>query len=261
MNEQLSLSHVKTGILKQPRRTLIYGVQGIGKSLFCASAPDVIFISTEDGLGDIDCAQFPLAKSFADVKNAIRVLCKEDHKYKALAVDSMDWLERLIWDHVIDNYEGNGSPKYIEDIGYQGGYKTAVRYWQEFIKGLDWLRNHKGMQILLTAHSQVKTYDAPSGDSYDRYRPRLHKLAEAVLCEWVDEIFFANYKVHTKTVGEGLGERSVGIGSGERVILTTEKPSHIAKNRLRMPDEIPLEWSAYEKFLGNSAEEKTTTGE
>jgi len=103
MNEQLSLSHVKTGILKQPRRTLIYGVQGIGKSLFCASAPDVIFISTEDGLGDIDCAQFPLAKSFADVKNAIRVLCKEDHKYKALAVDSMDWLERLIWDHVIDN--------------------------------------------------------------------------------------------------------------------------------------------------------------
>jgi hypothetical protein len=33
-----------------------------------------------------------------------------------------------------------------------------------------------------------------------------------------------------------------GIGTGERIIRTTERPAHVAKNRLNLPDEISLDY-------------------
>ena len=50
------LDHVTTGPVRRPRRALIYGVQGVGKSTFGAMAEAPIFIQTEDGLSDIDCS-------------------------------------------------------------------------------------------------------------------------------------------------------------------------------------------------------------
>ena len=34
----------------------------------------------------------------------------------------------------------------------------------------------------------------------------------------------------------------------ERIMRTTEGPTHLAKNRLRMPYELPLEWAAYDYY-------------
>ena len=53
---------------------MLFGVQGVGKSTFGASAPSPIFIPCEDGLNDIDCHRFPLAESFGDVLGAISEL-------------------------------------------------------------------------------------------------------------------------------------------------------------------------------------------
>jgi hypothetical protein len=55
--------NIQTGRENKPPRIMIYGSEGVGKSTFGASAPKPIFIQTEDGLGEIDCAKFPLAKS------------------------------------------------------------------------------------------------------------------------------------------------------------------------------------------------------
>jgi len=33
------------------------------------------------------------------------------------------------------------------------------------------------------------------------------------------------------------------------VLYTTERPSHVAKNRLGLPDELPLDWHAYASFF------------
>ena len=49
-------------------------VHGIGKSTFAAQAPSPVFIQTEDGLGMLDCAHFPLAASFDDVIGALAAL-------------------------------------------------------------------------------------------------------------------------------------------------------------------------------------------
>jgi hypothetical protein len=67
-------------------------------------------------------------------------------------------------------------------------------------------------------------------------------------------VFFCNYKVYTSTTDEGFNrKRTVGVGNGERVIYTTERPSHLAKNHLNLPDELPLDWREYAKHLSTAA--------
>ena len=79
---------------------MLYGTHGIGKSTFGAMAEKPIFVPTEDGLADIDCESFPLARSLGEVMAALESLYSGDHDYRTVVIDSLDWLERLIWAEV-----------------------------------------------------------------------------------------------------------------------------------------------------------------
>ena len=240
------LSQIHRGRKLAPRRTMVFGVQGIGKSGFAASAPHTIFIPTEDGLGNIDCESFPVAQSYEQVLQALAELYQEEHPYQTLAIDSADWLEQLIWADVCKKR----GVENIEDIGYGKGYTFALKQWREVLDGLEALRKERGMAIILIAHAKIKRFEHPENPSFDRYVPRLHKSAGSLLAEYSDEVLFATYRVHTKLNDEGFGrKRAQGIGTGERILRTTERPAHLAKNRLNLPDELPLDWEAYAKYF------------
>src|SRR6185312_615233 len=96
----------------------LYGVHGVGKSSFAAAAPEPIFIPTEEGLNTIDCHSFPLVTAYADAIKALEALYVEEHPYRTVVVDSLDWLERLIWVEVCKERSVNN----IEDVGYAKGY-------------------------------------------------------------------------------------------------------------------------------------------
>lgn len=237
---------VSTGKKAAPRRVLLYGVQGIGKSSWGAQAPSAIFLPTEDGLDDIECTRLPLAASYADFMASIETLYTEPHDYKSLVVDSLDWLEQLIWQEVCRVRRISS----IEDVGYGKGYILAVDLWRKVLEGLSALRADRGMMIILIAHSKIESFKNPEGDDFDRYQPRLHKFAAAVLQEWCDEVLFATYQTYTKAQPTGFGQVTAkGIGSGARVMRTTERPAHMAKNRLALPDELPFSWEAYAAYL------------
>ena len=55
------LDKVQRGKQRKPRRTVIYGTHGIGKTTWAAQWPSPIVIQTEDGCSDLDVASFPLA--------------------------------------------------------------------------------------------------------------------------------------------------------------------------------------------------------
>jgi hypothetical protein len=240
------LNQIQRGRTTAPRRTLVYGVHGVGKSTFGSMAGAPVFIQTEDGLGNIECERFPLATQYADVVAALAELYTEAHEYRTVIVDSLDWLERLIWADVCKKR----SIESIEDVGYGKGYVFALTHWREVLAGLDALRNERGMGVILLAHAQIERFANPETDTYDRYSPRLHKQASALIQEWADEVLFATYSIHTKATDEGFGRKRVqGIGTGERIIRTTERPAHVAKNRLGLPDEIPLDYRIYAAFL------------
>lgn len=236
------LDQVQTGRRVAPRRVMLYGTHGIGKSTFGAMAPKPIFIQTEDGLAEINCDRFPLTQAFDEAIQALAELYTGEHEYRTVVVDSLDWLERLIHADVC-RQKGVSN---IEDIGYSKGYAFALTQWRDFLTGLDALRNDRGMTIVLLAHARIERFENPETETYDRYVPRLHKFASSLIQEWCDEVLFATYRVHTKVNDEGFGRKKAkGIGTGERILRTTERPAHVAKNRLNLPEELPLDWNAY----------------
>jgi len=244
----LSLKDISQGATSTPPRMIVYGVEGIGKTSLAAAAPDAIFIQTEDGLGVIDVPHFPLAKTYEDVIEAMSSLATEDHKYKTLVVDSLDWLENLVWQHTLTKHPTNEkghAVNHIDDYGFGKGYGIALDYWLDFIKALNYLRDEKGMAVILVAHSEVKRFDDPSSEPYDRYQVKLHKGASAKVREWADCILFTNYRVATTQSDQGFGNKKTrAIGSGERLLYTEERPAFQAKNRYAMPADMPLAWDS-----------------
>ncbi|MBA3936224.1 MAG: ATP-binding protein [Planctomycetes bacterium] len=240
------LASIITGTTPGPRRLLVYGTAGIGKSTFATCAPAPVVIQTEDGLGEVDCHKFPVATSLDAVMGALAALFSEDHRYRTVVIDSLDWLERLIWAKVCQTRQVPS----IEDIGYGKGYAFALQHWRDVLDGLTALREQRGMTVILIAHAKIERFEDPQTEAYDRYAPRLHKTASALVSEWCDEVLFAGYRVFTKAQDDGFNRTRVqGLGSGERVLKTTERPSHLAKNRLNLPDELPLAWSAFAALL------------
>jgi len=137
------LAKVQRGGTPRPPRLLVYGTPGIGKSTFRASAPSPIFVPTEDGLDEINCAKFPLATSYEDVSQALGDLAAQPHDFGTVVLDSLDWLEWLIWDRVCAEF----SVKNIEKA--DGGYANLgneppflKKHGLYFSQGIVWVKEH-----------------------------------------------------------------------------------------------------------------------
>lgn len=228
----------------RPPRIVVYGVEGIGKSSFGASAPNPIFLQTEDGLDHVNCDRLPLCLTYSQFTKQLGEIASETHEYSTLVVDTLDWLEKLIWLEVCEKE----SKKNIEEIGYAKGYKYALNQWKEIINGLDWIRNNRGMAIVLLAHAKVERFEDPESAGYDRYTLRLHKDADAYVREWSDAVLFAHRRQRIEKTGTGFQERTIAkpIGSdgGERILRTVGSPACTAKNRYGIIGDIPLSWDA-----------------
>jgi len=230
----------------KPPRTLIYSTHGMGKTTFAANAPKPIFIQTEDGEGSLEIDTFGIAQSYDDVISALNALGEGDHDYKTVVIDSLDHLEPLVWQKTCEAHGWDS----IESPGYGKGYVEADVYWRQIIWLLDALRNHKNMAVILTAHAQILKFESPEHEAFDRYDIKLHKRANGMVQELVDVILFANHKMHVLKEDQGFNKsRARGITTGERVMYTVEKPAFVAKNRYSLPEELPLNWQAFEEAL------------
>lgn len=214
-----------------PPRILLHGVHGIGKSTWGSKAPNSIIIQTEDGLTTIDVAHFPIATKLKSVLTALDLLIAESHDYQTVVIDTIDWLEKLIWMQVCED----SAVESIEKIGYAKGYIYALKYWDLIIDKLNILRNDKKMIICLIAHTDIKLFNRPDGENYDRYQIKLNKHAASRLEEWCDAVLFCNYKTYSD-------KEKRTVGTGERVVYTEERPAWKAKNRYSLSSEISLDF-------------------
>lgn len=242
----ISLNQLVRAARPKPPIMTVYGVHGIGKTTFAAQAPSPVFVQTEDGLGTLACPHFPLAATFEDAIGALAALYTEPHDFKTCVIDSVDWLEALIWAKACRD---NGWAS-IEDAGYGKGYVAALNLWRQYIDGLNALRDDKGMTVIQIAHTDIKRFDSPEHDPYDRYTIKLHARAAALVQEHSDIVLFANYRISTVKADVGFNKKvSRAVGSGERVIHTTERPAFLAKNRYGLPDTLPLDWQAFAQAM------------
>ncbi len=229
----------------KPPRILIYAAHGVGKSTFGSLAPNPVFIQTEDGLDALDVPAFPLAKSYDQVMAYLTELCEQEHDYQSLVIDSLDWFEPLVWKKLIEDRphgEKGQIIKSIEDYGYGKGYAMVMDYWNDYIRAINYLRNERGMMIIQIAHAQIRKFENPETDMYDRYEIKLHKTASAKIQEHSDMVIFANYGTAVKKEETGFGgERRRAVGSGDRYLYTEERPAYVAKTRYDLPFEIPFD--------------------
>lgn len=230
------------GVQPGPRRVLLYGQHGCGKSTWASQAPSPIFLDLEDGINDLDCDKTEHIKSLIEVRTTLEALAGDDYDYKTLVIDSVDWLEHLIHKQVAED----AGTKTIADVSFGKGYPAAVKYWSQIIGVLDLLRTRKRMGIVMLSHAKIERFDSPESDGYDRYAPDLHKSSSGMIQEWVDEVLFASFRVYVKKEDAGFNKQiNKAIGGKERYIRTSESASAVAKNRLGLPDELPMHWSAY----------------
>jgi hypothetical protein len=241
------LELIRTGRNPMPPRFLLYGEEGIGKSTVASEAPNAIIIDVEDGLSEISCARFPVAHSLEDVLLSLGELVKADHPYGTVVIDSLDALEKFIWDRVCQEFGVNSIER--ADGGYQRGYVHALVHWRKVINALAELRNVRRMACILIAHAQVQRFESPESPAYDRFSPRLNKHACAMIVEWCDGVLFATRRMRTEVEDRGFGRtrtiaKEIGKDGGDRIFKTVASPSAVAKNRYGLPAEIPLSWAA-----------------
>jgi hypothetical protein len=232
------LSSIRRGQDIRPPRIFVYGVEGIGKTTFAAGAPNPIFIQTEDGQGALDVARFPMVQTVDDVRAALTTLYTEPHEFGTVVLDSADWLEQIVAKDVESKHDA-------KDLAYGKAALKQAEIWQELLAGFNALRNEKDMAVILIGHSQIKRFDSPETEPYDRYSPKLQERSNALVREWADAVLFANYRTVVKKDDVGFNKQVArGISTGERLLFTSERPAYMAKNRYAFPESLPLSWQA-----------------
>lgn len=245
------------GKLKRPRRIVSFGPEGIGKSMFASLAPSPIFIGAEDGTSQLDIHRFPQPSGWGDILSALDSLGSEDHDYRTVVVDTLDWAEPMVWKFVCER----DGKREISDYDWGKGYATSLDQWRLFISKLDALRTPKSeggkeMGVILLAHSHIKKFENPEGADYDRYELKLHHKAAGFIKEWADCVLFFNYETFTHNEKNGQAK---GIDSGTRVIYTERRAAYDAKNRENLPPKIPLSWDAFTEAASKASIEALRT--
>ena len=235
-----------------PQKIVIYGTPGIGKTTFAGTFPNPILMRFEDGAAALDIPTFPkLFTSLADLNKGIKTL-KGKHDFQTLVIDSLDWMEPLVWEHTCQKHGGDHE-KGIEQFGYGKGYIHADIVWRNIQSSLEKLRADKGMNVIVIAHAVPVTVDPPDMDAYQRYSLKLHKRGAALWMEWADMILFVNYRTHLIKSADDKNAKAKATGNGERVIYTQERPAYQAKTRWPLDEEIRIgndpTWAAFHDNL------------
>jgi hypothetical protein len=233
------LSTISRG--KRPRHifALLYGVDGIGKSTMCSHAPNPVFLGAEKGTEQLDVARFPQTDSIGELLSQIRALQTEKHDFNTVVLDSLDWVEPLIWKTVCQEGKVDTIEQYAG--GYGKGYVRALDLWRTLIKELSALNER--MHVLLIGHAQIKSFQDPElPTAYDRYQLKINDKAAALVREAADAVLFARFETELVKVN---GSKARAYGEGNRIMYTESRPGWDAKNRFNLPFSMPLDWKTF----------------
>lgn len=235
--KRMTIESIKKNKRELGEKIVLYGTEGWGKTTWAAYAPYPIFISTEDGLKSLPVGLvdvFDVPKIWQDIFDAVESLRTQDHQFKSLVLDTVDWTEQLCLNHILKITKCRS----IVEVGggYGKGFDMCFEEWKRLRPSLDALKNEKGMNIILLAHSMVKQFNSPDSENYDRWQMKCDWRIETYLREWADELLFGTYDIAVDTKN---GRRGKGYG-GDRIMYVNHAAAHNAKNRLHLTEPIPV---------------------
>lgn len=233
------LDRIHKGRQRSPLTVTVYGVPGVGKTTFAASAPGAIVHDIEGSAKHLDVARIDAPETWEAFLTELRELVSEKHSFQTYAVDTLDALEVLAVQHVCEK----NNKQTLADFSWGGGYALLLQEWRIFLKALEQLRDKRGMNIVLVSHEHRKDIDDPEIGRFAMYRPKLQEKAWALTNEWCDAVLFAQFD---QALLEKDGQRARAIVSGRRVLRTQRGTGYVAKNRYGLPETIDLDWKTLE---------------
>lgn len=230
------LDSVQTGVSVKAPLITIHGPSGSRKTQMAVDAKALI-LQTEDGLGNRDAARFRITK-LPDLYEVIKELATTDHPYTAVALDSLDHLVPLVANKVC---EENGKAS-LEAFGYGKGAVAELDEWRKVIRGFLYLRDKKGISVILIAHQAVRSVNDPTQmEPYDRLEPKLPKGVNGLVKELSDVLGCVVQKMVLKTNDK---DQTRAVGTGDFNLHLNQTPSMEAKNRYGIQATLPMTWSA-----------------
>ena len=236
--------NITKGPIRTALRIGIYGTEGVGKTTFAAQFPGAVFIDTEGSTKHMDVARFDPPESLDDVQKCIAYVIGHPDEFGTLVIDTVDWLERLIFKAVCQE----NNLKHIEEMGYGKGYVLAKQKMQGLLEMLDDVIR-RGIHVVLVCHSMIRKFELPDEmGSYDRYMLKLNEKNIAPLVkEWTDVLLFVNYR--TNIVTDEKTKTKKGTGGQKRIMYANHSATWDAKNRFGLPDEMPFEFDRIAHLL------------
>jgi hypothetical protein len=234
--------NIVTGKLQRAQRVCVYGVESVGKTTLAAKMPQPVFLDVEKGTAHLDVPRQEI-KTWAELLEVVRELASGSYGYRTVVLDSIDWAERLC----IEDLKAEKKIKSLEEIPYGKGFTMASERMARFLNDLDRLID-AGIHVVLIGHAQVKRVEPPDQvQAYDRYELKLIKQTGPLVKEWVDHLFFLNFKTR---IVESESGKAKGRGGKERVLFTTHAAAYDAKTRSELADELPLEYASISSLFG-----------
>ncbi|MFI4912685.1 MAG: ATP-binding protein [Sedimentisphaeraceae bacterium JB056] len=230
---------------------IIYSPAGTGKTTFGASADGSIIVDCENGAGAIKCTRTPYLDNWPDIHNWLKEIERSDHPYRAMVVDSIDWLLRRIEEHVSGCSNGKAESTLNRSHGGFGNGKQVFKnYVYQILLPLFDRIVSRGIAVILLAHAKRDEITDIDGITIEKTTPELPEGYLNVMVEWSDFVCLAKK-----------------IDEDTRILITSETPRALAKNRYSMPPEIEFSWDSFTSAIAEGLEKNfsnninTTTGE
>lgn len=239
--------NISTGKIEGAVKTVIYGVEGIGKSTLAAKFPNPLYIDTEGSTKRLDVARLPAPSSWEMLLQELDFV-RDKRPCSTLIIDTVDWAEQLCIADLCAKNNKTG----IEDFGYGKGWEYEKESFGKLLNKLTEVIL-AGIHVVLVAHAVLRKFEQPDEmGSYDRWELKLgnkttNKIAPLIK-EWADMVLFCNYKtLVVATDKDGKKHKATG---NKRVMYTTYHPCWDAKNRFDLADEIPMDYSQIAHIFG-----------
>jgi hypothetical protein len=225
-------------------KTVIYGVEGIGKTTLAAKFPHPIFIDLEGSTTRFNVERLEKPESWDELKQMIKWLGGQE--WETVILDTFDWAESLEVEGMLKEHGW----KSITSPGYGDGFKISSERIMSFLRQLESDLIAKGKNVVLVCHSQIRKVDVPEeNQSYERYELKLGDKTTSrtspLVKEWADMILFCNYKIYVETTSGNFGAKKGKVHGGkERTMYANRTAVFDAKNRFGLEDELPMEWDS-----------------